>query len=355
MSPDLNKNAVGMFSYALLNDYDVNRFEVYVLYTMCDEDMYTETLKNEYTQWFNVHDMTDQELSKFIRELGIDILVDLIACGTRNRLNTIAQRPAPIIINYIGFPSTGGSLYTHRIVDTITDPIREPMDSLCSEQLVRLNRCFLCFTLFKNTTPPDLTTPLHYTNMIPQCIHIGIMNKPDKWSKAITRSWEYIYKHCNNVVFHVKSNQEYTSSLFPHNVPYTEIPFRDTLYEYMMDYRNIDICLDTLPYSGTTTTCMSLLMGIPVITIYNRTNPHVSNVSASIMLHVDKTLFEPFICKDIPDYINCITRISKGELSLPSKHKVREVFISYMNHQLFTKYIYDEIYIELYDKVYKQT
>lgn len=189
--------------------------------------------------------------------------------------------------------------------------------------------------------------------MVPQRINVGIMNKPDKWSKPITRSWEYIHKHCSNVVFHVKSNQDYTDSLFPQGVPYTTIPFRDTLHEYMRDYLDIDVCLDTLPYSGTTTTCMSLLMGVPVVTIYNPHNPHVSNVSASIMLHVDKVLFEPFVCKDIPDYVNCITRIAKGELSLPSKHRVREVFVSYMNHKLFTPYIYG-VYEDLFEGTCKE-
>jgi predicted O-linked N-acetylglucosamine transferase (SPINDLY family) len=70
---------------------------------------------------------------------------------------------------------------------------------------------------------------------------------------------------------------------------------------------SVDIALDTYPYNGTTTTCDTLWMGVPVISLIGKT--HVSRVAASILNVVG---LEQFICQSRQDYINCATNLANN-------------------------------------------
>lgn len=82
--------------------------------------------------------------------------------------------------------------------------------------------------------------------------------------------------------------------------------FTDTLDDYLELYNKVDFCIDTYPYSGTTTTCSSLLMGVPTFTIYNKNNSHVSNVSASILLNTDESLSK-YVCGGTKGYVEGVS------------------------------------------------
>jgi hypothetical protein len=137
MSPDLNRNAVGLFVWPLLALPDPARFRVTVYYTRAQReaavsDAVTCWLRRTaaalpHVRWRDVGHLADEPLAQRVRADGVDVLVDLLGAGVGNRLGVLARRPAPRIVNYLGFPDTVDlAAVTHRITDGLVDPEGEP-------------------------------------------------------------------------------------------------------------------------------------------------------------------------------------------------------------------------------------
>jgi hypothetical protein len=137
MSPDLNRNAVGLFVWPLFALHDPARFRVTIYNTRWKNgaavsDAITcwhrrTAAALPHVRWRDVGHMVDDEaLARRIHSDGVDVLVDLLGAGVGNRLGVLARRPAPRIVNYLGFPDTVDiAAVTHRITDGLVDPERE--------------------------------------------------------------------------------------------------------------------------------------------------------------------------------------------------------------------------------------
>jgi predicted O-linked N-acetylglucosamine transferase (SPINDLY family) len=310
LSPDFNKNAVGLFLTCFLKHYDPSHFNVFVYYTNHQSDEFTTQFKSYPVTWIDAAYMDDSALYNLIKFTHrIDVLVDLISAGVSNRLELMCMSPANVIINYLGYPGTSFiPQVTHKLADGISDPL-ESHNTHYTETLVKMPRCFLCFSLFDNLQNLPQINPTFDSG---DTIYAGVMNKSLKFHPNILKTWKEILLHNKNLVLCIKED-EYSSSSnsivqqFMNSVPPNQIkiiPFQPSLPEYLSVFNQFHFCLDTFPYSGTTTTCTSLYMGVPVFTVYNPNNMHVSNVSASIITGTDPALAKRFVCNDLDDYVS---------------------------------------------------
>jgi protein O-GlcNAc transferase len=296
LTPDLNKNAVGLFSTVLLKHFNRERFEVYVYYTNEKKDEFTAMFqKYPDVQWFDVHDFSTDRLYELIHvQHEIDILMDMISVGVGGKPELISRRPARMIVNYLGFPDTGYlPQYTHRITDRICDPVeREGY----VEKLLYMPRTFVCYKLFENVPLPEI----RYLP-VKRRMHVGILNKEAKHHSFIRKVWKTILSKRKNAILFIKGEiDKELYADFPQD-QLRSLPFTETLPEYFEQMNELDVCLDTHPYSGTTTTASCLLMGVPVITLYNSTHHHVSNVSASLLTQVGD---QGLICSSVREYVD---------------------------------------------------
>jgi protein O-GlcNAc transferase len=251
----------------------------------------------------------------------LDILVDLSVFCVDSRIDLIVKKPAKIIINYIGYPNTANlTAYNYRLVDSITDPpAEEKKSNEYTEKLIRLPRCFLCYHPFENVTLPEIRSKLSHDDPIT----IGMTSRFGKFHPVIVHAWEKIFSAIPNMRFVIKSeiNQD-TSKLIDDNEILSKrviyLPFVHTLEEFFEYHNLMDFCIDPYPYSGTTTTCSALLMGRPVFTVYKKTNPHRSNVSASILKLIGE---DKFITESVEDYTNKIIEFCRNKENI---HMLRE-------------------------------
>jgi len=288
--------------------------------------LYSKTLHNySDVNWVEIHNLNDFALANKIYNDKIDILVDLIGFGRGNRLETIAMKPAPIILNYLGYPGFTG-FETHRLVDKFTDPLESS-----SEKLVKLDRPFICYHLFDNHELPEIKI-----RSLDSKIRIGIFNRSDKYSEFIVNAWKRIVKSNRNIELWIKLDylkRERHKRLFS-DFPRGRVKFfdfQDSLPEYMDLFNQVDFCLDTYPYSGTTTTCAGLLMGVPTFTIYNPNKAcsstaskqqscenHVSNVTGALMKWCG--LEEPFVCSTTKNYVESVSKFKPETVDKLSNH-----------------------------------
>lgn len=341
LSPDFNKNAVGCFLTALLKFFDKSKFEVICFDNSAQQniDPFSKMFRSwPDITWVDITNMTDEEVYTCIRQTyKIDILFDLIGHGAGNRLELLAKKPAPIIINYLGYPDyTYLSSIDYRLVDTITDTYNNQY----AEKLLKLPRCFVCFTPFEIIKKVDI----HPKILDSKKTYLGVFNKLAKWHPELCKTWASILKRRKDMVLCIKRGEADTESawnekikLFPKE-QLLSLPFTHSLDEYYDLFNSVDISIDTYPYSGTTTTCSSLYMGVPVFTVYNPKAKHVSNVTASILLHTDKEDYKKYIYNDLKSYEDAIVRWKPTRTyDKEIREKRRKQFLETMNPEIFMK------------------
>ncbi len=286
VSPELMDQPVGRFLLPLIENLDRSQFEVVCFSAASRFDLTSEKLSKHASAWHSITNLNDAQLDELIRTERIDILVDLASHTINNRLLAFARKPAPLQVTCIGYPDTTGlGAIDYRLVDAISDP-PGMTDAFCTEKLVRLPRCFLCFS------PPDAPPVAPLPALTNKFITFGSFNYFAKVSPEIIRIWARVLDAVPSSRLLIKSRYHLNDAdradamqrMASHGLSerrVTILPRESNQQSHLSAYSQIDIALDTFPYNGTTTTCESLWMGVPVITLAGET--HVSRVGASLL------------------------------------------------------------------------
>jgi predicted O-linked N-acetylglucosamine transferase (SPINDLY family) len=146
-------------------------------------------------------------------------------------------------------------------------------------------RCFLLFDdLYKLKVPTKVTDPKR--------VVLGAINRESKNSTYVLRAWRSILAECPDTSILVKlsgrDNEEIRTKYYMETLGITRdrlitVGVLQTEAEFVKIYSEIDILLDTFPYSGTTTSCKSLFYSVPIVTKYHK-DYHVNNVTASLLI-----------------------------------------------------------------------
>jgi protein O-GlcNAc transferase len=282
VSGDFRTHSVAHFFEPILSARDRGAF-TYVLYNNSHiQDAVTQRLRKNADDWRDIWRLTDDALIELIHTDRIDILVDLSGHTATNRLAVFARRAAPVQVGYLGYPSsTGLATMDYRITDAVTDP-PVPADDWHCERLLRLPDTQWCFRPFGM---PAAQGPLPAREA--GFITFGSFNNLTKASDTLLRCWvEILVKLPTSRLrlTRVRSAQRAAeilalfgqSGVAPERiecVPYADNP------PYGKQFTGVDIALDNYPYNGVTTTCESLHLGVPVISLHGRNGVSRSGLS----------------------------------------------------------------------------
>jgi len=200
------------------------------------------------------------------------------------------MKPAPIQITYLGYPNTTGL----RTIDyLITDNIASPQFSQqeFTEDVIQLPHCFLTYTP-PGKLPDVSPVPLIKNNHIT----FGSFSNLAKFSPDVLSVWANILCSIPNSRLILKCKPFVTLKVRHKMFAFFTqrgvdasrvelLPLTATNYDHMATYGRIDIALDPFPYSGMTTTCEALIMGVPVLTM--RGNSFAHNITTSILHHLN--------------------------------------------------------------------
>lgn len=316
VSSDLRKHSVAYFIEPLLAHHDAARFEITGYFSHKDADATTARLQKLVHRWRNVADLDDTQLLRMIADDGIDILVDLNGHTAGGRLTAFARRAAPVQVSFIGYPNTTGvTEMDYRISDAIADP--PGAERWCTESLVRLPGCFLCYRPPENA-PSVAPAPCEKNGFVT----FGSFNNLAKVSPEVIAVWARLLRETprsrlviKNPSLTDKATRERYQALFAEAGVAEE---RLDLLGFIADdgghlgaYGRIDIALDTFPYNGTTTTCEALWMGVPVVSL--RGDRHSSRVGASLLTAMGCT---EWVANTTEDYIRVAQYLAQDQRHL---------------------------------------
>ncbi len=290
VSPDFRQSALFRYIEPVLVNHDPRQVQVFCYAEITFADAFTQRLQKLAHAWRWTHGLTDSAVAQRIREDGIDILVDLAGLTDNSRLRVFAHKPAPIQATWLGYLNTTGlTAIDYRLTDDVLHPPGQPAWDV--EELVRLPGGMCCFA-----PPPDALPVTPLPALRRGHLTFGSLSILFKVNSAVIDLWAKVLQALPTarlLMFHDKltaAAQERIRGQFSQcGIAGERLDLRQGSVTpgYLRIYNEIDIALDTFPFSGGVTTCEALWMGVPVLTLTGATV--ASRNSAALLARVGLT------------------------------------------------------------------
>ena len=287
VSPDLREHPVGHLMAGVFERHDKSRFETIAISLGVDDSSRLRArMRNAFDHFIDVRGQDSLQIARLMREMEVDIAIDLAGYTSDSRTDVFAYRPAPVQVGYLGYPGTMGSDYFDFILGdhTVIPPEHEPF---YSEEVVRLPDTYLptdAGITISDHTPTRAECGLPETGSVLCSFSHDYKIHPDMFEV-----WMRILRKTPGSVLWLVSRNEFTQAnlrraaeqagvdagrlVFAGRVPRVE--------DHLARYRLADVFLDTAPYNAHTTAADALMAGLPVVTWLGNAFP--SRVAASLL------------------------------------------------------------------------
>lgn len=304
LSSDLRDHAIGYLMAGMFDLHDRSACEVFAYYNgIPQEDATKARIRGAVEHWREIAALDDDAALGLMLADGIDILVDVNGHTRGARTRLLARRPAPIVVNWLGYPGSMGSPYHHYI---IADPYVIPPGSegLYTERVVRLP----CYQPNDRLRPTGADpAPTRRAAGLPEDATVFCcFNGTQKITPFVFERWMRILRDVpGGVLWLLKSCEEVDLRLREHAAAAGIAPERlvfaplATNREHLARYALADLFLDTAPYGAHTTASDALWMGVPVLTVPGR--GFAARVCASL---VHAAGAPEFVCSSPEAYVH---------------------------------------------------
>jgi len=287
VSPDLREHPVGHLIAGILELHDKSRFETIAISVGVDDGSRLRgRMRQAFDQFIDAQEQGSLQVAKMMRDLEVDIAVDLAGYTADSRTAIFAHRPAPIQVNYLGYPGTMGTDYMDYILaDRHVIPAENqqffsekvvylpdaylPTDSSIriSERVPTREECglpetaivFCSFSHDHKISPQLFDVWMQILNRVEGSV-LWLMSRDDGAQRNLRKEAEARRVHSSRLIF-------------ARRVPMVE--------DHLARYRQADLFLDTHPYNAHTTAADALMAGLPVITYMGNAFP--ARVAGSLL------------------------------------------------------------------------
>jgi predicted O-linked N-acetylglucosamine transferase (SPINDLY family) len=284
---DLCNHPVGFFLESVISHLPRNHLELIAYPTMGEEDQLTRRIRPQFNEWHCLAGLSDEAAASQIYADRIHILIDLSGHTKLNRLPVFSWQPAPVQISWLGyFATTGVAEISYLLADRIA--VTEEMQPYFSESIRYLHDTRLCFS------PPDINVEI---SPLPASkrgyVTFGSFQGLTKITEEVLRLWAEVLQALPSARLRVQSmylgfpkmDKYLLERMARAGVDIARVSLHpsDTRDNYLAAHSEIDIILDTFPYTGGTTTCEALWMGVPTVTLQG--NTMLSRQGASLLTY----------------------------------------------------------------------
>ena len=326
VSADLYNHAVASFITPMLEHLAHSPcLEMLAYANSFHDDIVSRHLHSLFSIWRQVEKLTHDELAQLIISDKIDILIDLSGHTGFNRLPTFARKPAPLQLTWIGYPGTSG---LQAMDFYITDRHLSPFGALegqFTEKLLRLPAT-TPFLPYPNA-PPISPMPAIENGFIT----FGSFNRAGKLNREVVMRWSKLLRMVPNsrmllaAMPNAQTSDKLRSWFASENITADRLTFHGytNMDDYLALHSQVDICLDTYPYTSGTTGFHALWMGVPTLTMVGPTLPGYT--TAAILSHAELANFitydeAEFLQKGI-DFANDINSFANLRLEMRVRMK----------------------------------
>ncbi|WP_284727990.1 MULTISPECIES: hypothetical protein [Alphaproteobacteria] len=270
VSSDLRDHAVGFALREVLELHDKSSVEIYAYY--CGDPVANDAtqtrMKNAADCWRDIATLSDEEAARQIATDDVDILIDVNGYTKHARTKIFAYRPAPVIVNFCGYPGSMGSpFHQYMIADerivppgneiyysekVLTIPCSQPLDRkrVIAERPSRAEAglpeeafVFACFNGMQKITEATFAQWMAILNATPGSV-LWLLTGSEPVDQRLRQLAE-------------KAGVAPERLIFAEKTPNAKHLARIAL---------ADLFLDTFPYGAHSTAADALTMGLPVLT-----------------------------------------------------------------------------------------
>jgi protein O-GlcNAc transferase len=319
VSPDLRDHAVAYLAVGMFEHHDRARFETTgISFGPAQDSDFRRRVMSSFEHFIDTGTQSDQEIADLIRKQEIDIVVDLHGFAGVGRLGVFARRPAPVQVNYLGYPGTMGADYYDYIFADATVIPPEHFE-FYTEKVAWLPDSFLANDSMRRIG--ERTPSRSELNLPENAFVFCCLNQSFKVDPTIFDTWMRLLKEVDGSVLWLKENDQTSTRnlrleaerrgvapdrlVFAPNVAHVD--------DHLARHRQADLFLDTLHYNAHTTASDSLWTGVPVITCLGTT--YAGRVAASLLRAVG---LPDLVTRSLPEYEALALKIAREPALLAS-------------------------------------
>ena len=301
VSADLRNHAVASFIEPVLREWrDKDTLRVTVYYNHPTDDDVSRRLRGYVSRWYAVFGLSNLQLARKIADDGIDILIDLSGHTAMHRLGTFAHRPAPVQASWLGYPATTGlPAMDYYLADKHFLPAGR-FDRYFTEKLAYLPAAW-AFQPF-DSAPPVNPLPALKSGTIT----FGSFNRLGKINEASIQLWSQLLRALPDSRMMLagipleRQHQRLIEWFAAAGIARDRLTVHpwSTLEAHLSLHHQVDIGLETMPYTGCTTSNHALWMGVPTLTLVGPTP--ASRLSAANLGHLG---LEQFIAVNADEFV----------------------------------------------------
>ena len=301
LSGDFYQHAVSLLAVELFEIHDRSRFEVIgISFGPDDRSEHRRRLIDAFDEFHDVQTRNHRDIADLIRNRGCDIAVDITGYTQHSRSQLLGLRPAPVQVNYLGYPGTMGADYIDYV---IADPITLPSDQqpFYSERIVHVPDCYQV-----NDRKRPMPGPLPYpppqagegraggpsarraAGLPEHGFVFCCFNHSLKITQPVFEVWmRLLGKVPGSVLWllgdHAAAERNLRREAQERGIDPARLAFaaRVDLEAHLARHQLADLFLDTLPYNAHTPASDALWTGLPLVTCRGRA--FAGRVAASLL------------------------------------------------------------------------
>jgi protein O-GlcNAc transferase len=311
LSGEFREQATAYLMAGVYELHDRDRFEILAIDNTCpDESRMRKRLEAAFDKIIDISNLPDKQAAQRICEAEVDILVNLNGYFGAPRAGVFAHRPAPLQVNYLGFPATLGASYIDYIfADSIV--IAQGEEGYYDEAVVWLPHSYQANDCKRSV---DEKWPDRASLGLPEKAFVFCnFNQSYKLCPRTFASWMRILRQTeNSVLWLLKSQPPFAENLrnaaMAQHVDSERLIFAPPVEQedHLARLKQADLFLDSLPYNAHTTASDALWAGLPLLTCRGTAFP--GRVAASLLNAVG---LPELIAETMPNYEALAVRLAR--------------------------------------------